>query len=204
MSSDCINITLATEDDLSVSIVTKIFKALPRKFSICQLLPLRGNSYLKERIENFNLYAKHNPILVLTDLDAVECPPILIKGWLKYDKNANMIFRVAVREVESWVIAHREALAEFFQISLATIPRNPDELSNPKETIINLAKRSPKRIIREDIVPNEKTTAKVGRNYNGRLRVFIESSWDPIKAKLISQSLSDAIDSLVRFEPTTK
>ncbi|MDF2210039.1 hypothetical protein L1F28_15070 [Arthrospira platensis NCB002] len=41
--------------------------------------------------------------LVLTDLDKSECPLAIINEWLKSQpKHPNLLFRVAVKEVESW------------------------------------------------------------------------------------------------------
>lgn len=57
-------------------------------------------------MKGFNFAARLTPFLVLADLDRIECAPKLIRDWLPVEKHPNPVFRVAVREVESWVQAY--------------------------------------------------------------------------------------------------
>ena len=43
-----------------------------------------------------------------------------------------MIFRIAVREVESWIIADKEGIAEFLNVAVANFTDLPDNISDPK------------------------------------------------------------------------
>jgi len=45
------------------------------------------------------------------------------KKWLPYPKHPNLLFRVAVKEVEAWLLAHRAAFATFLGISDKLIPQ---------------------------------------------------------------------------------
>jgi hypothetical protein len=76
-----------------------------------------------------------------------------------------------------------------------------DEIVNAKAFLIELARRSPRKQLRSDIVPNEGSTARVGPDYNGRLIRFVESTWDPNAAKELSPSLRRAMEVLDDFEP---
>ena len=139
--------------------------------------------------------------LILTDLDRHECPPVLIDEWLIGDRHHNLIFRVAERQVESWLLGCRILFAKFLGVRENLIPRNVDEITNAKAFVINLARRSQRKQLRLDIVPQEGSTAKVGPDYNGRLIHFVENIWDPDLAKELSPSLRRAMEILDNFEP---
>jgi hypothetical protein len=141
------------------------------------------------------------PYLVLTDLDQYECPLTIISHWLDTPKHPNLIFRVAVREVEAWLLADREAFAAFLGIAVTLIPQDADAIADPKQTLINLARKSKNKTLREGIVPNSKTTAKIGRNYNGQLIPFVKQIWKVDSAIPNSSSLERAMKALLTFEP---
>jgi len=66
------------------------------------LLPMAVYTVLftPSRAKNWNAAAAAGtPILLLTDLDQHPCPLGLIEGWLDVEPHANLIFRVAVREL---------------------------------------------------------------------------------------------------------
>jgi len=138
---------------------------------------------------------------VLTDLDASECPPVLMREWLGIPKHLNLVFRVAVREVEAWLLGCRKSFGAFIGVLETRIPTNVEEIRDPKQFVVNLARRSRKRDIHLDIVPREGSTAKVGPNYNGRLISFVERYWDPAVAGECSPSLRKTIDALDAFVP---
>lgn len=196
-----IAINLVYEDDLSCAVLCKLLKSSQQDFIIGQMYCSHGFGYIKKSINGFNNAAKGMPWLVLTDLDRCECPPILISEWLGGNKHHNLIFRVAVRQVESWVLGCRPAFAKFLGVKEELIPRNVDEISNAKDFLVDLARRSHRKKMRSDIVPEEGSTAKVGPDYNGRLIYFVENLWDPNRAKEYSPSLLKAIEVLDEFEP---
>ena len=112
----------------------------------------RGKQYIRGRIAGFNQAAWQEPWLVLVDLDNYDCAPLLLGDWLP-SPASHMLLRVAVREVESWLLADRQAMAGFLAVSTALMPRAPEALADPKLELVNLAKRSRRRAIRQDIVP---------------------------------------------------
>ncbi|MEK7727701.1 MAG: hypothetical protein AAB354_04765 [candidate division KSB1 bacterium] len=141
------------------------------------------------------------PFLVLTDLDTAECPPALLQEWLPYPKNPNLLFRVAEREVEAWLLAHREAFARFLGIEPRLVPLEVDKLNDPKKVLLMLAAKSKKRQLREAIVPALASTARVGPDYNGQLIFFVETSWEVRRAMENSPSLRRAVKALMNFHP---
>lgn len=199
-----IPINLAVEDDLSEAVLKEILKQSQRPFSIGTCLKQRGYGYLKKRLPGINKAAKGSPYIVLTDLDKTECPLALITGWLSHPKHPNLIFRVAVREVEAWLLAHREAFAQFLGISVDLVPKDVDSVRDPKQLLIELTKRSKKRYLRDAIVPARNSTTKIGRDYNSQLIQFVNQNWQAELAKTHSRSLERAVNAIVYFEPTWK
>ncbi|MBD2501146.1 hypothetical protein [Anabaena azotica] len=197
-----IPINLAVEDDLSEAVLKEILRQSQRPFSVGTCLKRGGYGYLKKNLPGINHAAKGLPYLVLTDLDKNDCPLALITEWLSHPKHPNLIFRVAVTEVEAWLLAHREAFAQYLGISINLIPDDADSIPNPKELLIELTKKSKKRDLRDAIVPAKNSTAKVGKDYNGRLIQFVHEHWQAELAKAHSRSLERAVNAIANFEPT--
>lgn len=197
-----IPINLAVEDALSEAVLKEMLKQTDRPFSIGTCLSRGGYGYLKKITPGLNQAAAGMPYLILTDLDNAECPLAIISSWLAQPKHPNLIFRVAIKEVESWLLAHREAFAEFLGITVSLIPANVDEIADPKQLLINLARKSRKRKLREAIVPERNSTAKIGKDYNGQLIDFVQNYWQVESAQVNSRSLQRAMNALINFQPT--
>jgi hypothetical protein len=193
-----IPINLAVEDVLSEAVLRKI---LPDRYVVGDHCMRGGFGYLKKNIRGFNNASKGMPFLVLTDLDTGECAPTLLKEWLSVPIHHNLLFRVAVREVESWVLADRDRFAKFLGIRKTLVPVNVDAIDDPKKCLINLAMKSHTRNLREDIVPTKGSTAKQGPDYNGRLISFVEEFWNPYEAMDHSPSLERTIRAVENFQP---
>lgn len=101
------------------------------------------------------------------------------------------------------VLADRTGIASFLGISKTKIPLNTDAIPDPKQLLINLAKKSRKRDLREAIVPLPNTTAKVGPDYNGQLSNFVDKLWNIKDATKNSFSLHRAVNAIRKFQPTT-
>ena len=194
-----IYITLAVEDYLGEVVARKLLEQTNQNYRVIKCLCNHGQGYLKSKINNFNQAAKFIPFFVLTDQDR-GCPPTIISSWLKEEASKYFIFRIAVMEIESWVMAHREAFAEFFSISLDRIPQNMDELSDPKQFLINLVRHSRSNRLRADIIPDTGSTAKVGPDYNNRLSQFVQNKWNVFEAEMHSESLRRALFRIKEFK----
>jgi len=158
-----------------------------------------GKGALLKRLPNYNRAARFAPWLVVVDLDRdAECAPPFLRSALP-DPAIGMRFRVAVRAVEAWIMADAEQLATFLGIRAADIPSNPDAEPDPKNTLVNLARRSRKRVIRDDMVPREGSRGRVGPGYAGRLIEFVmaaQQSWRPEVAVQRSDSLYRCVEVL--------
>ncbi len=158
-----------------------------------------GKPFLRQKIQGFNNAAKGRPWLVLLDLDNdAECPPPLFESWVP-DPAPYLCFRVAVREVEAWLMADRDSLASFLAVHPNRIPENPEQLDDPKREMINLARRSRRLAVRKDMVPREGSGRSVGPAYSSRLIEYIHNFWRLDTASERSESLRRAIDCLRRM-----
>ena len=196
-----IPVIIAVEDYLSEAVLRTILFQSDRTYIIGNCLGRQGLGYLKKKISSFNLASKGIPFIILADLDQVECAPELLDSWFNFQKSDNLLFRVAVREVESWVMAHRSAFSSFLGIAKELIPPDTDTIDNPKRFLINLAVRSKNRVIREAIVPNRKSTATIGPDYNGTLISFVQSRWKVRNALKYSRSLKRSFIAINSFKP---
>ena len=105
-------------------------------------------------------------------------------------------------EIESWVMADRIGLAAFLSIPLHRIPISTDDLPNPKEVLVSLARRSKNKKLREALVPAQDTILSVGNEYNTRLSEFVREHWDLERAVTVSPSLKRTLDRLIQEKNT--
>jgi len=183
----------AVEGDLDEAVLCRLLVHVGAKPGT--IYGRQGKGFLKKNIQGYNNAARFMPWVVLVDLDACDCPPALINTWLPRPQPLIRL-RVAVREVESWLMADRERLARFLGVTRTRIPSRPDEESNSKQTMVNLARRSRRSAIKADMVPREGSGIAVGPAYTSRLIEFAETRWDPGVAARLSDSLRGCIESL--------
>ncbi len=140
--------------------------------------------------------------LALTDLDTHECACTLIRDWFGIPEASQAtlpeecIFRVAVREVEAWILADRAAWAAHIGISAANFSANPDSLEDPKQHLLNVIRAKGRRRVHREMLPEG--TAHIGPRYNEVLCDFVETVWLPERAAANSPSLYRAIRALSR------
>lgn len=195
-------LNIAFEDTLTEATIDSLLRQCGRPFTITNRYGREGFGYLKSKINGFNAAARIVPFLVVADLDQVECPPRLKGRWLTAPEHPNLVFRIAVHQVEAWLLADRKALARFLGIPVSKVPSDADSIRNPKQFLINLARRSRKRDILQDVVPPSGSVRVQGPNYNGRLSEFVEHLWNPDEASSHSESLRRTMLHLRRFQPT--
>ena len=126
-------------------------------------------------------------------------PPTVIYDWLPVEKHPNLLFRIAVREVESWILADPANLSEFLSVKKTLVPTNTDAIADPKAAIVGLARKSRSKAIRDRMVPRKGSTAKQGPDYNGCLGWFVQKNWDIATAQGNSPSLARTVDRLTSF-----
>jgi hypothetical protein len=157
--------------------------------SVGPVHPKQGKRLLLDRLAGYNEAARYSPWFVLVDLDHdAECAPPFRHRCLPTPVDG-MCFRIAVREVEAWLLADSERLAAFLSVRHSRIPPNPDSLGDPKQRVIQIARDSRRRDIREDMVPRPGSGRSVGPAYSARLIEFVQSGWRPRVAARNSESL---------------
>lgn len=197
---EIIPINLVVEDDLSEVVLQKIFTESTRNYAVGTIYGKTGYGYIKQKIEAINEAAKGTPFAIIVDLEE-ECPPVQLREWIHRPLHPNLIFRIAVNEVESWLLADKKSFASYLNISETLIPNNADSIPSPKNFLIQLAKRSRKRLLREAIVPVDNSTARVGPDYNGQLSSFVFTNWSIKEAIKNSDSLKRAVEAINTFVP---
>jgi hypothetical protein len=149
------------------------------------------------------------PYVVLVDLErkggsgraaGYSCVPELLDDWaLVRPFHANFLFRVAVRAVESWLMADRQRFAEFLGVPLNRVPPDPDTCNDPKGVVVTLARRSRRKAIQDAIVPKPGASARVGTYYTAEMSRYVEQCWRVDKACLVSPSLRRTVARLRAF-----
>ena len=187
------------EDEPTHQVMLRLYDFFQGCFSESTQIPCRGKGKIKKQINAYNNAAKYSNYFIITDLDnEYQCAPSLIKDWLPGQQSNKLLFRIAVHEIESWLLADRENFAAFFSISKDLIPLNPDNDTDPKRTLISLAKKSRKREIREAVVPID-NYASIGPGYNIQLQYFIQNIWSINSARINSPSLDKALKSMEKI-----
>ena len=155
-----------------------------------------GKAQLRRVMVGYNRAARRFPWFVIVDLNSdAECAPPMSRQWLP-NPAPRMCFRIAVREIEAWLLADHEAFAAFLKLRRSRLPANPEGVPNPKRLVIDLARRSPKHDVREDMVPRQGSGREVGPAYASRLIEFVQRSWRPGVAAQHADSLSRCIECL--------
>jgi len=196
-------ITLATEDELSEQV--GLMLADEAGLLVDQKLRKGGYGYLRARITNFCQMALQHPVVVIADLDRQQCPSTLLAQWLGTKKRPdNLLVRIAVREIEAWLLADHHAMRDLLGARVGPLPRKPDILRDPKNTLLTLAKRAP-RNVRDDLLPaSSAVIASQGLGYNARLCGMVKSLWNPARASELSPSLRKARQRLKELAARTE
>ena len=186
-------VNLATEDELSEAVGIRLINEWNDRLLVALRFRRGGNGYLRSRIRNFLEIARTSPLVMITDLDRGPCPSELRSRWVgKLRPPRNFVLRVAVREIEAWLLADADAIRELFGYRASKrLPDDPDAVQEPKELLLHLATYAP-RAIREDVCRNEGAITRQGLGYNTRLCQLVAGSWNPARAALRSESLRRA------------
>jgi len=192
-------ILVVGEDDLSCALGQKILSvALPNWSLAGPLINTRGVTKLSRSIPRYVKQARFvQPVLCIADTDQ-DCPVKLLSTWMPMRAEKNFFLRLAVPESESWVLADRERLAEFFGIAVSQIPHHPEQISDPKREVLRLARKSKVRQIREEVI-SQTNINKQGSGYNLHLCAFVRDKWRADRASERSPSLARALHRLAKF-----
>ncbi|MFO1127452.1 MAG: hypothetical protein U1E66_03320 [Rhodospirillales bacterium] len=184
---------MATEDPVSEAVARKLISVVAADVEITVALGGRGSTYLRSKVNDLNRTAQTIPVFLLIDLDRqFSCARQLLDNLVGRAQAPHFIIRVAVVEVESWILADRSNLPDFLGVAANRVPMDTDVISDPKKFLVNLARRSRKNI-RHDLVPSSGSLTEVGPAYNPRMVEFVSQKWDPLLAQNYSESLRRAV-----------
>jgi hypothetical protein len=148
-----------------------------------------GKSAVLEKLDGYNAAARLMPWVVLVDLNGdAACAPTFVAEHVKSPSEL-LQFRVAVRQVEAWLLADAGRIARFLRVSGARLPGDPDSLENSKRAIVEIARHSRDRSVREEIIPSPGSGRQVGPGYVARMIEFVQTGWHPAEAAARSESL---------------
>ncbi len=195
-------VSVVVEGDTDLPFVRKLVGSVGLRIGL--EIDAAGKGNIGAEWAGYNAAAKGSPWFVLRDLDSdADCAPALLSA-LEYGKDDCsrwMRTRIAVREVESWLLADRDAVAEFFAVRASQVPDNPDSDPDPTRTLVNICRHSRKSVIKRGMVPRSGTGAAVGPLYESLVIQFGRENWDVTKALSRSDSLrraQTALSSLAR------
>lgn len=162
----------------------------------------RGKGFLRKHLSAWNAAAEQGVWFVLVDLNSdEECAPLLVRSWLPV-RAPQLCFRVAVREVEAWLLADRESIASFLGVPKALVPEQPERVADPKGAVVDLARRSRNRYVRQELVPDPRSGRREGPGYASQLAAFARDQWRPDVAAGRAPSLRGALACLGKLMET--
>lgn len=188
------SLQIVVEGDTDVPVVSKLAK--DARLEVIGIIDLAGKSQLDLRLSRFNDAANGTPWFVLRDLDHdAECAPALLAD-RSFVPKSWMVYRIAVREVEAWLLADAESLADFLGVEPSLIPTDPDGEADPTTTLVNLARRSSRATVRKRMVPKPNSSAQVGPLYEAAIIEYGAEHWSLDRACRRSASLKRAREAL--------
>lgn len=189
-------IRLVGEDALCCALGERLIaEALPGWSLAGEPINAHGITKLVPSLPRYKQQARHvQPVLCIADTDH-RCPVELIRQWSGHEAAEKFVFRLAVSEAESWVLADRHATAEFFGVALKHVPEAPERVSDAKRAVLRLAALSRNRPIRQEMV-SPVDAHKPGSGYNLHLRKLVAGPWQPSRAAGNCESLDRALQRL--------
>lgn len=157
-----------------------------------------GKASLVRRLNGFNAAAMHAPWVVMVDLDRNACA-VTYRAELLPQPAPGMALRIAIRQVESWLLADREQAARWLSVNAARIPSDPERMDSPKAALVELARSSRRRRIRDSLVPSPTSGRQVGPQYVAEVTAYVQEHWRPDVARASSRSLDGALRALERL-----
>jgi len=192
---------LFSEDRLLEQAARRIVAVSAPAASISTVMGNRGYDYFRSSLPSIRRSLNGVKFLVFLDGDMLggRCPVEQIQDWFGDDPSQNLCLRFAIHEVETWLLCDKQNLAAFLAISPNIIPQIDDTKLNTKEILLNCARRSRDRSLRDDLLPANGHTSAIGPAYNLRLTEFIVKHWDIEAARQESSSLDRACKAVAGF-----
>lgn len=190
------SLNIVVEDVLSEAVMQRILARVGYAGNITYRIT-RGNGKIKANVDKFKAASRIIPHIVLTDLDRYPCPSALLDAWDVGELPSSMLLRIAVREVESWLLSDRQGIASFLCTAIEKVPFSPEREDDPKQTLFSVVRKTRKRRLIEEIVPLP--GAHIGPLYNEHMCDFALNNWDLEAAAENAPSLARNISRITAF-----
>src|SRR6266852_6225550 len=102
---------IVVEGALEVPAALKILDALDIGENVPPPIDKRGRTAFWGDVGRYNQAATIGPVLGLADMESEPCATAEMQAHLPAGRHPNFILRLAVRMLESWLLAHTQALA---------------------------------------------------------------------------------------------
>ncbi len=192
------NFTAAGEGELDLAVIQSVLSHLGHELVIAH--NKAGCSKLDAALAGFANASRYSPWVVLRDQDDHDCAIDLANQKLPNRLEfPDLIFRVVQREVEAWILADRLGFASLTGVSRQLVPRQPEELADPKRHLIEIARRSRRKNIREGLAPRLDSGATVGPEYNAILQDFVLTNWSCERASEYAPGLQRFISRVQNY-----
>ncbi|MGB0876606.1 MAG: hypothetical protein ACPGXI_06030 [Mycobacterium sp.] len=181
-------INAVVEGQSDTGVADALIRAANRE--VGRIIVKGGKSKLDPLIVNFHAASAQGTWLVIRDSDA-ECPLILHARLTAgiINTHRSFLLRIAHPMAEGWLLADTAGFAGYFGVKLAQVPRDPESLTNAKDTVLRLCSSSRSRDIRRDMVVGSKT----GPLYVHHVNEFAAKHWNVETAAQNSDSLRRAL-----------
>lgn len=186
------HVTVAVEGVIDAAVAQRILAFAGLHLARAPLVS-GGKNRLDRQLRGYNNASRHSPWLVLRDLDHDAPCAAALRQQLVATPSEGLILRIAVRTIESWLIADRKGLAKYLRVPVSSVPTEPERLLSPKDSIIRLARRSKSDTLRRQLIPMQGSIARVGPGYTARISEFALIDWDPAAAAECSRSLARTV-----------
>src|SRR5262249_714543 len=153
----------------------RLIRELKPQLAITQVMGNKGFHYFESRRTEIARSSRKLKFLIFLDGDELgdQCAGEKILEWFGELKPRNIYLRFAFQEVENWILADRQNISSFLGVSDSRIPHVDDNFPNAKEALINAARGSRIKAIREDLVPHPRHSSRVGPAYNPRMVEYL-------------------------------
>lgn len=190
-------VTLVVEGDTDAPYAEQILRVAG--LTIGKVIDAGGKDRIDPQLVAYNAAAQGSPWFVLRDLDQdAPCAPTLRQRLLP-EPSRLMCLRIPVRAVEAWVLGDFDSIAAFLKVRPGRLPLEPENEVDPKQTLVNIARNSTSRSIRDDMVPAKGASRKVGPGYEARLIEFGTHHWQWQAAERHCPSLRRCVEAVRRL-----
>lgn len=197
-----------------MSLIGLVVEGLTDRYAAERLLAVRGlqvdpnrvivtggKQRFDARLAKYNEAAKFAPWLALRDADrdAGDCPARLRRSLLAGAQSSALCLRLAVRTLDAWLLADRQAFSGHFAVPVSRMPLAPEELDRPKDALTQACRHSRRRSVRDAMVPPSGRQGP-GPEYTAYVLEYCNASWRPDVAAELAPNLRRALAEIDRMK----